>query len=196
MQQSIQSQQHQKIHLNAEQKRSLIHTASSSESWTFFVSDVVGGGNNVLVRPFQVAQSRFYHGTVIPICAEWFGEIGEDFGKIIKLLAREAASGDNGMSISPLVNTDRKGGAYLIMLQQFICAIGVAIVRGYVQHKLARLHYVRATADEAAATYKAHHSDNKWKPGKRGRASWFSEHTPEGYGIFEQFRNGCDFCVH
>ena len=45
--------------------------------------------------------------------------IGEDFEKTVKLLAREAASGDVGMSISPLVNTDRKGGAYPIMLQQF-----------------------------------------------------------------------------
>ena len=32
--------------------------------------------------------------------------------KIIKLLAREATSGDDGMSISPLVNTDRKGISY------------------------------------------------------------------------------------
>jgi hypothetical protein len=31
-------------------------------------------------------------------------------------LAREAASSDEGLIISPLVNTDRKGGAYRIML--------------------------------------------------------------------------------
>ena len=86
------------------------------------------------------------------------------------------------------------------MLQQFKWTIGVAIVRGNAQHKLARLHYhyLRATADEAAATCKAHHSKNRWKPNQRDRASWFLvlRTYPEGYGIFEQFRNGYDSCVH
>jgi len=45
-------------------------------------------------------------------------------------LAQEAASSDHGATISPLVNTDRKGGAFPIMLQQFRRAIGVAIVWG------------------------------------------------------------------
>ena len=53
---------------------------------------------------------------MIPICAGWFKEIDEDFGKGIKLLVREAAAGDDGTTISPLVNTDRKGGTYHIML--------------------------------------------------------------------------------
>ena len=100
------------------------------------------------------------------------------------------------MTISPLVNTDRKGGAYPIMLQQFRRAIGVAIVRGNAMLKLSRLHYVRATAAEAAATCNAHHSNNRWNPRQKSRASWFAEHVPEGYGTFEQFRNGYDFCVH
>ena len=108
----------------------------------------------------------------------------------------EAASGGDGMFISPLVNTDRKGGTYPIILQQFRQAIGVAIVRGNTQHKLASFHYVGATVEEAAATYRAHHRRNKWTPSQRGRVSWFSEHTPEGYGTFEQFRNGYDICVH
>ena len=38
--------------------------------------------------------------------------------------------------------------------------IGVSIVRGNAQHKLARLHYIRATVEEAAVTCEAHHSDN------------------------------------
>ena len=77
-----------------------------------------------IVGPFEASQNRFYWGQVIPICAGWFGEIGEDFTKIIRLLAREAASGDDGLTISPLVNTDRKGGgAFPIMLQQFRRAI-------------------------------------------------------------------------
>ena len=36
------------------------------------------------------------------------------------------------------------------MLQQFRRAIAVSIVRGQAKHKLARLHYVRETAAEAA----------------------------------------------
>ena len=100
------------------------------------------------------------------------------------------------MTISPLINTDRKGGAFPIMLQQFKRAIGVAIVRGNAKHKLGRLHYVRATPEEAAAVCRAHHSDNRWKPSQNGRASWYSDHVPEGYGTFEQFHNGYEFYVH
>ena len=160
-----------------------------------FAADVVGDGNNDIVGPFEAAQGRFYRGQVIPLCFGAFGETNEDLDKIIRRLAREAASGDDGMTISPLVNTDRKGGAYAIMLQQFRRAIGVGIVRGQAKHKLARLHYVRETAAEAADVCKQNHSDNRWKPSQNGRASWYSQHVPEGYGTFEQFRNGYDFRV-
>ena len=115
---------------------------------------------------------------------------------MIKTLAREAASGDHGMTISSLVKTDRKGGAFPVMLKQFRRAIGVAIVRGNANLKLARLYYVRATAEEAAATCGANHSNNKWRPGQNSGASWFTEHVPEGYGAFEQFRNGHNFSMN
>ena len=82
------------------------------------------------------------------------------------------------------------------MLRQFKQDIDVAIVQGNAQHKLTQLYYVQATTEEAAATYKAHHIGNKWKPSQKGIASWLSEHTPEGYGTFEQFRNGYESCVH
>ena len=160
-----------------------------------FASDVVGDGRGGIVGPFEAAQRRFYRGQVIPLIFGAFGDINEDADKIIRRLAREAASGDDGMTISPLVNTDRKGGAYPIMLQQFRRIVGVGIVRGQAKHKLARLHYVRETAAEAAAVCKSHHSDNRWKPSQNGRASWYSQHVPEGYGTFEQFRNGYDFRV-
>ena len=65
------------------------------------------------------------------------------------------------MTISPLVNTDRKGGAFPIMLQQFKRAIGVVIVRGNAKHKLGRLHYVGDTVAEAVTACRAHHSDNR-----------------------------------
>ena len=95
------------------------------------------------------------------MCSIWFGEIGEDFEKIIRQLAKEASAGDDRLTISPLVNTDRKGGAFSIMLQQFKRAISVTIVRGNAKHKLGRLHYVCATAAEAAAVCRAHHSENR-----------------------------------
>ena len=132
----------------------------------------------------------------MPRCAGGFGKINKDFEKVLKVLAREVASGTAGLSISPLANNDRKGGAYPIMLQQFRRAIGVAIACGNARHKLGRLHYVRSTADEAAHTCRRSHSAHRWRANQIGRATWFSEHVPEGYATFEQFRNGHDFCMH
>ena len=64
-------------------------------------------------------------------------EVGKDFRKIIRQLAREAASSDEWLKISPLtINNDRKGGAFSIMLQQFTRAIGIAIVLRIVKHKV------------------------------------------------------------
>ena len=69
--------------------------------------------------PFQAALGHFFWGQVIPICAGWFSKINEDFDRFIKRLAHAAATGDHGLQISPLVNNDRKGGVFPIMLQQF-----------------------------------------------------------------------------
>ena len=40
-----------------------------------------------------------------------------------------------------------------------------------------------------------HHSNNRWQPGQSGRSSWFSDHAHEGDDTFEQFGNGCGFCM-
>jgi hypothetical protein len=80
------------------------------------------------VGPFEAAKKRFFKGRVIPIYAGWFSKVNKDYKSLISTLAREAAAGDDGMQIFPLVNLDRKGGAYQIMLQQFRRAIGVAII--------------------------------------------------------------------
>eukprot|EP00956_Cyclotella_meneghiniana_P019129 scaffold32530_cov44-Cyclotella_meneghiniana.AAC.2 len=56
-------------------------------------------------------------------------------------------------------------------------------------HKLSRLHYVRATAEEAKFTAEANHSNNRWKAGQQRSYSWYSSHTPERYATYEQFRN-------
>ena len=98
--------------------------------------------------------------------------------------------GDQHITISPLVNTDRKGGAYRIMLQQFRRAIAVTAANGHSQHILQRLHYVRGTEQEARDACRSHHSDNRWRPYQRGGYSWFNSHVSEGYAMFEQFRNG------
>jgi hypothetical protein len=43
-----------------------------------------------------------------------FGDVNEDFNKVIERLAKEAEAGIDGLTISPLINTDRKGGAFLV----------------------------------------------------------------------------------
>ena len=159
-------------------------------------SDIVGDGTNNVVGPFEVAQRRFYRGQVIPLCAGGFWGINKDFEKALKVLAGEAASGTAGLSIFLLANNDRKGGAYPIMLQQFRRVIRVAIACGNARHRLRRLHYVRSTADEAAHTCRRSHSAHRWRANQNGRATWLSEHIPEGYDTFEQFQNGHDFCMH
>ena len=83
------------------------------------------------------------------------------------------------MTISPVVNTDRKGGAFPIMFQQFRKAIGVAIVRGDTHFKLGRMHYVRGTSEEAANTWRTNHSDYRHRRSQKGGSSWYSDHTPE-----------------
>ena len=68
-------------------------------------------------------------------------------------------------------NTDKKGGAFLIMLQQFRRAISVTIVRRKAEHKLKRIHYLRASKEATKYVAESNHSDNKYKPSERGRAS-------------------------
>ena len=71
----------------------------------------------------------------------------EDLDKVTQCLAREAASTDEGLIISPLVNTDRQRGAYSIRSK----------------HILHQLHYVRGSEQEAKDACKSHHSDNRWE---------------------------------
>jgi len=93
-------------------------------------ANAVRDGSNYITGPFKASQARFYKGQIIPLCAGWFREINEDFDNIIKILAREAVSGEDGLRMSPLFNSDKKGGAYTIMLNQFRRACGCATIRG------------------------------------------------------------------
>eukprot|EP00956_Cyclotella_meneghiniana_P043295 scaffold262731_cov146-Cyclotella_meneghiniana.AAC.1 len=61
-------------------------------------------------------------------------------------------------------------------------------------HKLSRLHYVRATADQRKQSLQQRPtSNNRWKAGQQRSSSRYSSHTPEGYATYEQFRNGNNF---
>ena len=156
-----------------------------------YAQEVVGDGRNGIVGPFEAAQSQFFGGQVIPVVVGAFGEVNKDFEKMLRTLAKLASSGEDGMSISPLRNLDKKGGAFAIMHHQFRRAVGVTIVRDMANHKLSRLHYVRATEADAKNTAEANHSDNRgWNRGQQGRSGWYSQHTPGGYANYEQFRNG------
>ena len=88
----------------------------------------------------------------------------------------------------------------MLCMQKQSCTILILstkpIFSGNARHKLGRLHYVRSTAEEAAHTCRRSHSAHRWRANQIGRATWFSEHVPEGYATFEQFRNGHDFCIH
>ena len=115
--------------------------------------------------------------------------------KTIKILAREAAAGIDGMRVCPLVNTNRKGGVFPILLQHFRRDIGVAIVRENTNPLVGRLHFVRGTAEEASQTCKTNHSKYRYKRSQRGGSSWYSAHIPEGYATLQQFQNEYDFCM-
>ncbi len=61
--------------------------------------------------------------------------------------------------------------AFSIMFQQFKREIGVAIILGQAKHKMARIHYVRATEGEAKAASNSHHSENRWRLGQNSTVS-------------------------
>ena len=143
---------------------------------------------------FTQVQTRFVSNGIIPLVAGFWADVNEDFDKVIRTLARTAAATQEATHISPLTYTDRKGGAFPIMLQQFRRAIGVAIVRGNAELRRGRLHYVRPTKEEAYHAANSHHSNNKWKGS--GKNGWFKGNNDDGYNAFEQFRNGYDFYVH
>eukprot|EP00956_Cyclotella_meneghiniana_P007589 scaffold10223_cov61-Cyclotella_meneghiniana.AAC.2 len=146
-----------------------------------YAPDVVGDGNGGIgiTGPFESAQNQLHCGQVIPLCGGAFGEANCDFTRLIKvLLAQEASSSEEGLSILSLVNTDRKGGdVFPIMHSQFKRAIGVAIARANANatHKLVLLHYVRAINEPAAYTAKTNNSQHRWNTSQTGRSSWIPD---------------------
>ena len=96
-----------------------------------------------------------------------------------------------GGSFSPLFNTDRKGGSYLALIQNFCWVPSVSVVHGHTQHKFVRLHYVRATADKAKQTCRADYSKINTEPCEV-TLSWFYEQMSEDYDTFFRYLNGYD----
>jgi hypothetical protein len=87
----------------------------------------VGDGNNNVIGPFKNALLSQSHGKkIIPLCFGAFGEVNEDLDKVTQCLAREAASTEEGLTISPLVNTDRKERKYALCttIQMSYCSNG------------------------------------------------------------------------
>ena len=76
-------------------------------------ADVVGDGSSGIVGPFEAAQGQFIGGQVVPLVVGAFGEVIE---KMLRTLAKLASSGEDSMSISPLRNLDKKGGAFAICI--------------------------------------------------------------------------------
>ncbi|EJK60083.1 hypothetical protein THAOC_19628, partial [Thalassiosira oceanica] len=122
--------------------------------------DAPGFGQQGFLGPFSQAQNGFWRGGGYP---------PGGVGAIIK--HRSAESPQNvgspcglgrlrsGQPSPPLANTDRKGGAFLIMHQQFLRAVGVtAAAAGNAALKLSRIHYLRSTKREAAHAANTNHS--------------------------------------
>jgi hypothetical protein len=72
-----------------------------------FASDVVGDGTTgILMGPFEAAQGRFFTGQVIPLVVGAFGDVNEALEKVLKQVAKVAAAETDGLTISPLINTE------------------------------------------------------------------------------------------
>ena len=77
----------------------------------FACSDVVGDGTITgIIEPFEAAQGRFFTtGQVIPlvVVVGAFGDVNEALEKVLKQVAKAALAETDGLTISPLINTDR-----------------------------------------------------------------------------------------
>ena len=160
-------------------------------------SEVVGDGTNGQVGPFEEALGQFHTGNVYCsyCCRRVRRSQREDASKLVTNLARLTAQTDFGKSMSPLVSHSRKGGAFPIMLSQFRRALGCLIARGQAQHLLKRRHYARPSAREAYQTADDNHSKHRSRPkaSMSGYARWWQNFIPEGYGLYQQWRNGKNF---
>ena len=158
-----------------------------------FAADVVGGGTGDIVGPFEQSQNRFLRGQVISVCAGWFGEINNDFEKILQLLAREAASNDDGLQSYRSSTLIRKRAH--IVCHATTIQIGNWGSYHLWQHKA---QACKAEPCQSLSCRSCSHLQMQTQPPQWQRNGIHIKVTEQvsGYGTFEQFRNGYDFCVH
>lgn len=76
-----------------------------------YAPEVVGDGSSGVVGPFERSLERVASKDVVPlVVAGWYGESNAGFSDILEKLARLAANGPEAEGISPLDNSDRRGG--------------------------------------------------------------------------------------
>ncbi len=83
-----------------------------------FAPEIVGNGRNGIVGPFEAIQGQFYRKQIIVFCAGAFAEINENGEKLIKRLAKIAAAGNDGLTMSFTDNASAMGGRALLFSGQ------------------------------------------------------------------------------
>jgi len=104
--------------------------------------------------------------------------------KVQKRVAKAAAAETDGLTISPLINTDRKGGAYRIMHQQFRRAIGCAIVRGQAKLTLGRLYYALCEGDKGRSGKREQITSQQQQMGTKPTGKIIMVQQPYSGGIY------------
>ena len=139
-----------------------------------YASDIVGDGTNGVTGPFERSLNRIVTKNVVPLVIGWYGETNEGLDKLLMKLARIASNGPEAHGVSPLDNSDRRGGAYPIILHRMRRGLACLIARGQTRHLEGRIHYLRKTPDEAHNTWRAHRRDNTWNPSQYGRQGFYA----------------------
>ena len=98
----------QKIKREPARRQSIPIDARFKKLDEVFASDAVGDGTTGITGPFEAAQGRFFTGQVIPLVVGAFGEVNEALEKVLKRVAKAAAAGTDGLTISPLINDQHR----------------------------------------------------------------------------------------
>ena len=83
-----------------------------------YAPETVGDGTNGVTGPFERSLDWIATKNVVPLVIGWYGEIKEGLNKLLMKLAQIASNGPEAQGMSPLDNSDRRGGAYPIILQR------------------------------------------------------------------------------
>ena len=95
-----------------------------------YAPEIVGDGTSGVTGPFERSLNRVVTKNVVPLVIGWYGEVNEGMNKLLVKLARIASNGPEAHGVSPLDNSDRRGGAYPIILQRMRRGLACLIARG------------------------------------------------------------------